>query len=137
MDLDYSQIITGLTSGGGGVIATGLFLRAWFSGVMTEMKDLRNEVRTLREEKVGDLSRRVGAIEAARKCELHEQRFDQFEKDVTGVKQATAGIAAIKESVDTTRGNVAKIFMWLERDAKDLASVGTKIDMLLKKEGLL
>ena len=99
--------------------------------------ELKRRLEAIENEKVTALNQRITSIEQSRECELHGQRLNQFEKEMDDIKHATAGITAMAENVDTTRGNVAKIFEWLERDSKDLAKVGGKLDLLLKKEGLL
>lgn len=63
MDFDFSNLVSGTIGGAGGMTAAGLLVKVWLRGLMTELTELRHEVKNLREEKMGDMDRRVQKLE--------------------------------------------------------------------------
>jgi len=98
INLDIDSLANGALGAGGVGIALLGVARAWLNGLVQEVRDARQEVKTLREEKVAHL----------------EQRLKKMEDGCVGVKQ--------QEALNNLVGWMKKIDLKLDRIGEDLAT---------------
>jgi hypothetical protein len=110
LNLDFDSLLNSAIAAAGTGAVLLVVARAWLNGLVQEVRDARNEVRVLRDEKVRHL----------------EERLKKMEDGCVGVKQ--------QEALSNLVGWMKKIDLKLDRIGEDLATA--KADVVGKGKWL-
>lgn len=111
MDFDISNVLTGVVSGAGSATVAGIFVKAWLSSFLTEVSDLRREVKSLRDEKIVGLAARLKQMEDS--C-VGKQQAEVLSNLIGWMKKNDLVLADIRDSVRRLEAAAEGDRRWLE-----------------------